>query len=94
MIGVNSRYRHPARYVVGPDGAPLTLADLPPKDTIRWVVRKKAQVVAAIEGGLISVDEACQRYSLSLDELLSWKRMYKQHGLNALKTTRTQEYRV
>jgi len=32
--------------VIGPEGTPLTLADLPKPDTVRWVIRRKA--VAAI----------------------------------------------
>ena len=35
------------QYVVGPTGTPLTLRDLPPSDTNRWVIRRKAEVVAA-----------------------------------------------
>jgi hypothetical protein len=42
------------RYVIGPDGSPLTVADLPPRDTKRWVIRRKAEVVAAVRGGLLS----------------------------------------
>ena len=33
--------------VVGPDGKILTLEDLPPPETKRWVARRKAEVVAA-----------------------------------------------
>ena len=36
-------------YVIGPDGSPLTLADLPPPNTKRWVIRRKAEVVARSE---------------------------------------------
>ena len=36
-------------YVIGPDGSPLTLADLPPPSTRRWVIRRKAEVVAAFQ---------------------------------------------
>ena len=43
-------------YVIGPDGSPLTLADLPPASTRRWVIRRKAEVVAAVRGGLLSLD--------------------------------------
>ena len=50
------------RYVVGPYGNVLTMADLPPPDTIRWVTRRKAEVVCAVRGGLLSLEEACQRY--------------------------------
>jgi hypothetical protein len=41
------------KYVIGPTGAPLTLSDLPPSDTERWVIRRKAEVVAAVRGGLL-----------------------------------------
>lgn len=33
--------------VIGPLGEPLTLDTLPPASTKRWVVRRKAEVVAA-----------------------------------------------
>ncbi len=79
--------------VIGPDGAPLTLADLPPPNTRRWVIRRKAQVVLAIRGGLLSLDEACRRYDLSVEEFLSWQRAIDKHGLPGLRTTRLQLYR-
>ena len=37
--------------IPGPDGTLLTLADLPPPNTKRWVIRRKAEVVAAVRGG-------------------------------------------
>ena len=55
-------------HVVGPDGEVLTLADLPPPDTVRWVPRKKARLVAAVCGGLISLNQACLRYRLTPEE--------------------------
>ena len=54
--------------VVGPLGEPLTVADLPAPGTTRWVVRRKAEVVAAVNGGLLTVNEVCDRYDLSLEE--------------------------
>jgi hypothetical protein len=63
----------PAR-VIGPLGEPLTVDSLPSANTTRWVVRRKAEVVAAVAGGLLTVDEACTRYSLSLEEFTSWQR--------------------
>ena len=45
--------------VIGPLGEPLTIESLPPASTTRWVVRRKAEVVSAVNGGLLSVDEAC-----------------------------------
>jgi hypothetical protein len=48
---------------------PLTLVDLSPANTQRWVIRRKAEVVAAVEGGLLSVEAACDRYRLTSKEL-------------------------
>ncbi|MFD1333681.1 DUF1153 domain-containing protein [Methylopila musalis] len=81
------------KYVIGPDGSPLTVADLPPSDTKRWVIRRKAEVVAAVRGGLLSLEEACQRYTLTVEEFLSWQASIDRHGLAGLRTTRIQQYR-
>lgn len=80
-------------YVIGPTGAPLTMADLPPPDTGRWVIRRKAEVVAAVRGGLISLDDALDRYRLTAEEFLAWQRSIDKHGLAGLRTTRIQQYR-
>jgi hypothetical protein len=82
-----------AKYVIGPDGSPLTIADLPAPDTKRWIIRRKAQVVAAVRGGLLSLEEACNRYMLTVDEFLSWQNSIDQYGLAGLRSTRTQQYR-
>ena len=71
----------------------MTIDDLPPPDTKRWVVRRKAEVVAGVRAGLISIEEACERYSLSMEEFLSWQRMIESHGVRGLRTTRLQHYR-
>src|SRR6201997_3622888 len=81
------------KYVIGPDGSPLTVADLPASTTNRWVIRRKAEVVAAVRGGLLSLDEACKRYTLTVDEFLSWQLSIDRHGLAGLRTTRIQQYR-
>lgn len=80
-------------YVIGPDGTPLTKADLPPTDTKRWVIRRKAEVVAAVRGGLLTLEEACERYRLSVEEFVGWQRSIDKHGLAGLRTTRIQLYR-
>jgi Protein of unknown function (DUF1153) len=81
------------KYVIGPDGSPLTMADLPAPGTKRWVIRRKAEVIAAVRGGLLSLEEACSRYMLTVDEFLSWQSAIDQHGLAGLRTTRIQQYR-
>jgi hypothetical protein len=71
----------------------ITLADLPPPGTTRWVVSRKAAVVAGVRTGLITIEEACQRYALSVEEFLCWKRLLDDFGVKGLRTTRTKEYR-
>lgn len=81
------------QYVVGPTGTPLTLADLPPPNTDRWVIRRKAEVVAAVRGGLISLEDALTRYRLTAEELLAWQKAIDKWGMQGLRTTRIQHYR-
>jgi len=84
-------YRRPK--VIGPNGETLSLDDLPPPDTERWVIRRKAEVVVAVRGGLLTLDEACRRYRLSVEEFLSWQRSIDRDGLAGLRATRIQHYR-
>jgi hypothetical protein len=77
--------------VIGPLGEPLTLDSLP--SPTRWVVRRKAEVVAAVAGGLLSVDDACKRYTLSLEEFTSWQRAVDRSGMPGLRVTRIKQYR-
>ena len=72
----------------------VRIEDLPPPGIKRWVIRRKAEVVAAVRAGVISIDEACQRYTLSVEEFLSWQRSIDRHGLRGLRTTRLQDYRA
>ena len=65
---------------------PLTIAELPAPGTKRWVARRKAEVVVAVEGGLLSLEEACRRYSLTIDEFLSWQILIDECGLAGLCT--------
>jgi hypothetical protein len=74
-------------------GPIASLDSLPPPDTKRWVIRRKAEVVAAVRAGLISLEEACRRYTLSIEEFLSWQRLVDSHGLPGLRVTRLQDYR-
>ena len=89
----DNHFRVRARYVIGPYGCPLTVADLPATNAKRWTIRRKAEVVAAVRGGLVSLDEACERYRLTVDEYLSWQRSVEKHGLRGLRVTRIQDYR-
>jgi hypothetical protein len=71
----------------------LTIADLPAPSTDRWVIRRKAEVLAAVHGGLVSLEDVCRRYMLTVEEFLSWQYSIDRHGLAGLRTTRIQQYR-
>ncbi len=74
-------------------GNPMTINDLPPPETKRWVIRRKAEVVAGVRAGLISLEDACKRYTLSIEEFLSWQRLIDDYGLRGLRATKIQNYR-
>ena len=67
--------------------------DLPPPDTKRWVTRRKAVIVNAVRAGVISLEEVCRRYELSVEEFLAWQRAIDTHGVPGLRVTRLQIYR-
>src|SRR4051812_40240412 len=69
------------------------LHELPSPDTRRWVVRRKAVVVQAVRNGAITLQEACRRYNLSVEEFLAWQRAIERHGIPGLRVTRLQIYR-
>jgi transposase len=71
----------------------MTTRDLPPPDTKRWVARRKAAVVLAVKGGLLSLPEACRRYGLSIEEFELWRQSIERHGIKGLRATRAQLYR-
>ncbi len=77
----------------GPFGQPLRLSDLPAPG-VRWTPGRKTQLVAAVEGGVITLEEACRRYALSLEEFRSWQEAIEAHGVPGLRTTRTQIHRM
>lgn len=76
-----------------PHGTPMSVNDLPSPETKRWVSRRKAEVLAGIRSGLITIEEACERYMLSVEELLSWQHQLDKYGVRGLKATKVQEYR-
>lgn len=79
--------------VIGPLGEVLTLASLPPGNTTRWVARRKAEVVAAVDGGLLTVEEVLTRYELSLEEFMSWRQAMDRAGVPGLRVAHMQRER-
>jgi hypothetical protein len=65
-------------------------ANPPAPDTKRWVTRRKAVIVDAVSAGMISLEEVCRRYELSVEEFLAWQRAIDTHGVPGLRVTRLQ----
>jgi Protein of unknown function (DUF1153) len=69
-------------HVMGPRG-PLTAADLPTPDIKRLTIRRKAEVVAAVRGGLVSYKEAWQPARATNRSSLSWQCCIDHCGLTS-----------
>jgi hypothetical protein len=67
----------------------VVIGELPPPDTIRWVARRKAAVIAAVRDGRIDLSDALSRYQISAEEYRSWERTFDQRGLRGLQATVT-----
>ena len=66
-------------------GHQLLGIDLPPMNLKRWIARRKAQVVTAVEGGFLSETEACARYNISREEFSGWLAAYDREGVPGLR---------
>ncbi|ATQ66728.1 MULTISPECIES: DUF1153 domain-containing protein [Methylosinus] len=77
----------------GADDAGVEELSAPPPAPTRWVIRRKAEVVEAVRDGRLSLEEACRRYALTVDEFDRWRQFIDRHGLPGLRATRVQHYR-
>jgi hypothetical protein len=75
------------RAVKLPDGTVMTRADLPPPQTTRWVASRKLAVVRGVMHGLITQEDAIERYGLSKEEFLEWLTALSEQGADGLKAT-------
>src|SRR3979409_371827 len=89
----NMSVADPFAHTDAPNETAGAIPDLPSPDTKRWVVRRKAIVVAAVRNGSIRRQEACRRYKLSVEEFLAWQRAIDRYGVPGLRVTRLQIYR-
>jgi len=71
----------------------LSMTELPPSNTRRWVARRKAAVVAAVSSGMITFEEACRRYHMSGEELLAWQCAFENDGILGLRAGRLRQQR-
>ena len=57
------------------------------------MARRKAVIVNAVRTGVISLEEVCRRYELTVEEFLAWEPAIDTHGVPGLRVTRLQIYR-
>src|SRR5262249_45949956 len=84
----NVVYRKPV--ALGEGKADLVL---PATDTKRWSSRRKAAVVVATRTGVLTREEACERYHLSSEELTGWERAFDRRGIPGLRISSLRHYR-
>ena len=81
-------------YITAPDGSRLTEAKLPPRaNGLRWVPNRKAAVICAVRGGLISLEDVRTRWGVTVEEYRTWEKQFDAHGRDGLRVTRIQDYR-
>lgn len=83
----------PSPTQTGADEPALTVADMPSAGLKRWYPHRKGEIVRAVREGLITVEEACNRYTLSVEEFFDWQRLFDAHGVKGLRSTQLQQYR-
>lgn len=71
--------------IVRPNGTHLALLDLPKSRRVHWTPRLKADVVWAVHAGLLSFDEARERYALSREEFRTWEAACRAEALHGLR---------
>ena len=71
----------------------VVLESLPPRGTTHWSPQRKAQVVDAVERGLLTIAQACEQYGLTLQEFVSWQSAIARSGVEGLRVTKFQFYR-
>ena len=81
------------KYLVRRDGSVFTPGDLPAPNTKRWVLRRKVEVVESVREGLITMEEACRQYALTMEEFGSWQSAFDRFGKPEL-ARRAHRYRL
>ena len=71
----------------------LACCELPEPGTQRWTPTRKAQVLLAIQGGLLTFAEACGRYGLTAEELACWEQSFNWGGKHGLAVARITQHR-
>ena len=74
-------------------GNVITPNDLPSPTTVRWTFNKKAIVVCAVRGGLVTLEHVLDRFHMTEKEFSIWEEGLKNDGSQGLKVTHFQRRR-
>ena len=66
----------------------LELESVPPVTTTRWSAKRKAQVVRAVQAGLLREEEVCRFYRMTAEELAGWQQALAEGGERGLCATK------
>jgi Protein of unknown function (DUF1153) len=58
---------------------------LPPPETKRWTSRGKAAILIAVRAGVMTREEACQRFFISEEELVGLGVAFERAGIPGLR---------
>jgi uncharacterized protein DUF1153 len=62
--------------------------ELPPQNTRRWTFRRKAAVLQALRNGVLTLQQAVERYALTVEEIRAWERAFEREGVYGLRALR------
>ena len=62
--------------------------ELPPRNTRRWTFRRKAAVLQALRNGVLTPEQAVERYALTVEEIRAWERAFERDGVYGLRALR------
>ena len=71
--------------IAGPSRMDTTLLNLPSSSSVRWTPQRKAAVVRSVRVGLLSFEEASERYALTREEFRTWEAAYDSLGRRGLR---------
>lgn len=79
--------------LVGPFNERIAICALPPRHT-HWTARRKAEIVAIVRAGLLTLEDICARYKISGAEYQAWCAALDKAGLPALHATKRPKRKI
>lgn len=75
------------------DGGTVGIDGFPPEGTTRWGFKKKTLVIRAVTAGMLTLQEALDRYHMTEREFRLWEKGLSEDGTAGLMLTKFQHRR-